>query len=312
MTGRRAIAFSCWHESVLAVLLLGIFAGAWYLDPAFVDPSTQAALAPHMLEAALIAIPMTMVIITGGIDLSVGSTMALAAVVLGMTFEAGLPLWLCSILAVATGTLCGALNGVFIARVRVHPLIVTLATLSAYRGIAEGISLGRPISGFPESFAALGDGRAAAIAFALAAIGAGVTLLFTAPGRWIRAVGFNETACRFSAVPVDGLKMVLYSLSGASAGLAAILFVARRNTAKADIGSGLELEVITAVVLGGTSVLGGRGTILGTVLGLAIVHELREFVSWHWHADEFILIVTGALLVGSVLLNTALTRRRDS
>lgn len=312
MTMRRpSRAFGYWHESVLAVFLLGILAGAWILDPTFVEPATQTELATHILETALIAVPMTLVLITGGIDLSVGSSMALSAVVLGLSFEAGLPLWLCSVLSVVTGSLCGALNGVFIARVRVHPLIVTLATLSAFRGIAEGISQGRPISGFPESFAALGDGPAAATAFGLAALGAGVALLFTAPGRWIRAVGFNETTCRFSAVPVDRLKMVLYALSGASAGLAALLFVARRNTAKADIGSGLELEVITAVVLGGTSVLGGRGTILGTVLGLAIVHELREFVSWQWHADELILIVTGALLVGSVLLNTALSRRRE-
>ena len=103
-----------------------------------------------MWELALLALPMTLIIITAGIDLSVGSTMALCAVVLGLAYEARVPIWLCAAFAILTGLAAGALNGVFVAKVRVHPLIVTLATLSAYRGIAEGVSLGRPISGFPE------------------------------------------------------------------------------------------------------------------------------------------------------------------
>jgi rhamnose transport system permease protein len=119
------------------------------MSPDFVAPGTQAELLSHVWETALLALPMTLLILTGGIDLSVGSTMALSAVVFGLAFRAGLGPVVGSLLALGTGALAGALNGLFVARVRVHPLIVTLATLAAYRGIAEGISLARPVSGFP-------------------------------------------------------------------------------------------------------------------------------------------------------------------
>ena len=130
------------------------------------------------------------------------------------------------------------------------------------------------------------------------------------PARWVYAIGDNEIAARRSGVPVGGVKLALFGLCGAAAGLAGVLFVARRNTAKADIGNGMELEVITAVVLGGASITGGRGTILGTILGVAIIHEVRELMSWRWQRDELILIVVGLILIGSVLLNRLASARR--
>ena len=138
----------------------------------------------------------------------------------------------------------------------------------------------------------------------------GVLLAWSVAGRAMYAMGHNEKASRYSGLPVDGLKMLIYSLSGAMAGLAAVLFVARRNTAKADVGTGMELDVITAVVLGGTSIFGGRGRIAGTVLGVLLIHETREFVSWRWNNDELILVVVGALLILAVLINSAVTGRR--
>jgi rhamnose transport system permease protein len=208
----------------------------------------------------------------------------------------------------------GALNGVFVAKVRVHPLIVTLATLSAYRGIAEGISLGRPISGFPDNFAWIGQGSVGGlpipgVIFAVAVVAFGVLLARSVVGRALYAMGHNETASRYSGLPVERIKLLIYSLSGAMAGLAAVLFVARRNTAKADIGAGMELDVITAVVLGGTSIFGGRGRIVGTLLGVLLIHETREFVSWRWNNDELIFVVVGVLLIAAVLINSAVTGR---
>ncbi|HTL29942.1 MAG TPA: ABC transporter permease [Tepidisphaeraceae bacterium] len=310
-------SFAYWHELVLAVLLVGLMIVAWRIDPSFVSSGTQLELLTQVLEISLLALPMTLVIITAGIDLSVGSIMALSAVALGMSYQAHWPLGVGIALALITGVACGALNGIFVSYVKVHPLIVTLATLSAYRGIAEGISHAEPVSGFPESFAWIGQGTIAglpvpAIMFILFAIVCAVVLAKTPLGRAIYAIGFNETAVRFSGINIARIKLMLYTFAGAMSGLAAIVFVSRRNTAKADVGSGIELDVITAVVLGGTSIFGGRGNIVGTVLGILLIHETRQFVSWQWQSDELILIVIGALLIASVLLNTLLTRRRRS
>lgn len=304
--------FRRWHEATLVALLIGLLAAAGRMDPGFVQAGTQIGLSADMWELALLAVPMTLIIITAGVDLSVGSTMALCAVVLGLSYEAGWPLWIGAGLALLSGAAAGALNGVFVAHVRVHPLIVTLATLAAYRGVAEGISLGRPISGFPDSFAVVGRGAALGapipgLLFLGAAVAAAFVLAKTALGRSLYAIGHNETAARYSGISVDRIKMLLYTLSGFSAGLAAVIYVARFNTAKANIGSGMELNVITAVVLGGTSIFGGRGDILGTTLGVLLIHETRKFVSWHWHKDELNAIVVGALLILSVLLNRILS-----
>ena len=257
---------------------------------------------------------MTFIIVTGGIDLSIGATMALAAVVLGLSYSAGLNIWACCALALMAGTAAGALNGVFVAFVNVHPLIVTLATLSAYRGIAEGVSGGRAVAEFPEAFVWIGRGDiagmpVAGILFAIAAIVAAIVLWKAPFGRSLYAMGFNETATRFSGIKTRKIKFILYTLSGLSAAVAACLFVGRRNTAKADIGSGMELDVITAVVLGGTSIFGGRGRILGTVLGVLLIHETRQFVSWYWQDETLISLVIGVLLIVSVLLNSAFTPR---
>ena len=306
--------FSYRHEVLLAVLLVALLAAAGWLEPRFVALDTQVSLAADLWEPALAALAMTLIIITAGIDLSVASAVALAAVVMGLAFERGMSPVAAAALAVGAGAVLGAINGVFVAYVRVHPLIVTLATYSAYRGVAEGISFGRSISGFPAELKWLGQGTLAgvpvpAIVFAAAAVAAAIFLGRTTVGRAIYAIGHNETAARFSGLAVDRIKLLLYTLSGVAAGAAAVMHVARFDTAKADAGEGMELDVITAVVLGGTSIFGGRGRILGTVLGVVLIHETRKFVSWRWQNAELILIVVGALLILSVLANTLLSRK---
>jgi rhamnose transport system permease protein len=306
--------FPYWHELTLLLLLILLFIFAHSVDPPFLNRATQLDLSTHIWELALLALPMTLIIITAGIDLSIGATMALSAVILGLAHEHHAPIYAACGLALGTATAAGALNAFFISKIKVHPLIVTLATLSAYRGIAEGISQARPISGFPESFAFLGQGAIAgfpfpAFLFVALAILTTIILAKTPFGRSLYAIGFNPTASRFSGIPVARIKFLLYTLSGTTAGLAAILFVSRRNTAKADIGLGLELDVITAVVLGGTSIFGGKGKIPSTLLGILLIHETREFVSWHYQYDELIPLVIGTLLIFSVLLNSLLTPR---
>jgi rhamnose transport system permease protein len=305
------------HEGVLLLLLALVLGVAGWLEPTFITPRTQLDIGPHAFELALLALPMTLVIISGGIDLSVGSTMALASVALGLLYQAHATMWLACAGSLAVGTGAGALNGFFVARVRVHPLLITLATLAAYRGLAEGISRARPVSGFPDGFLELGSGTALGVPIPVlilvpAVLATGLVASQSVWGTWIYAIGGNERAARYCGLPVDRVKFLLYTLTGSAAALCAIVFAARRNTAKADVGSGIELEVITAVVLGGTSIFGGRGTIIGTVLGFLLVHELREFISWRWEHDEIILIVIGATLIGSVLLTNLIFRPQST
>lgn len=298
---------------MLGGLLAGLLLAAWLIDPLFVTPRTQMRLSFRMWELAILALPMTFIIITGGIDLSVGAAMALSSVVLGLVYQATGSAWLGAVVALGTGALLGACNGFFVARLRVHPLIVTLATLAAFRGVAVGISKGAPVSGFPERFTWIGRETlagmpVAGICFLALALLAGLVLMRTPLGRQVYTIGHNETAGRFSGLPVARVKFQVYLLSGLAAALAAVIYVARSNTAKADIGTNMELEVITAVVLGGTSIYGGRGRIPGVVLGVLLMHELREFIAWQWARAELVSIVTGVLLIGSVLLHRLIER----
>jgi len=195
---------------------------------------------------------------------------------------------------------------------------VTLATLAAFQGMAEGISQGKSYSKFGDNFSMVARGTFWGVPlpgylFAFLSIGFAVFLGLTAYGRYLYAIGYNEKACRFSGVPVDRTKFALYALSGLLSGITTVIYVSRFDTAKADAGKGFELDVITAVVVGGTSIFGGRGNILGTTLGLLLIHETRQFVSRYWRTDELRSIVIGLLLIVSVLMyQLLLSRRRDS
>ncbi len=302
------------HETALVIVLGAVFVWAAVADPGFLAWRTQRELSTHVWELALIALPMLLVILAGGIDLSVGSMMALSAVILGISRQAGVPVWAAAGIAVFAGLAAGLTNGLLVALLEVHPLIVTLATMAAFRGLAEGISLGRPYSGFPAGFVALGRGTILGLPIPgvvfLAAAALTAAALYGMPfGRILYALGLNPTAARFSGVRVARVRVLLHGLTGLASGLAAVLYVARRNTAKADIGTGMELNVITAVVLGGVSIMGGRGSLAGALLGILVIHEVREFVGWHWEHDELVFIVLGLLLIFSVGFHAFLERR---
>jgi len=303
------------HEAILGCAFVAVVAWAAVADPGFLALQTQRELSTHVWELAILALPMTLVILAGGIDLSVGSIMALAAVSTGMLWTAGWPVWLAAGAGFCVGVAAGFLNGCLVAGLAVHPLIVTLATMAAFRGIAEGVSKGRPYSGFPETFIAVGRGTLAGVPipgliFGVLALGTAVFLSRTPRGRMLYAVGANETAVRFAGGRVGRIRIGLHTAVGAAAGLAAVLYVARRNTAKADVGTGIELDVITAVVLGGVSITGGRGRLAGALAGVFAIHEVREFVGWHWNRDELVLIVVGALLIASVATQNLLDNAR--
>lgn len=302
------------REITLGVLLGALLIYAWRVDPSFVTMRAQVLLSSHLWELAIIALPMLLIIIAAGIDLSVGSMFALCAVTMGLLFERGVPVTWAALAAIGAGGIQGATNGWFVSRLKVHPLLITLATMAAFRGIAEGISTARPLSGYPEAFLELANRKILGLPlpgwlFVLLAIATVVMLGRTVFGRWVIALGNSERTTLFSGIPVARVQLILFTLSGLACGLAAVLSVARNNTAKADMGMGLTLEAITAVMLGGAKIEGGASSVLGLVLGLVLIHETREFVSWHWKASELNLIVLGSLLILSVLIQKIIEAR---
>ena len=263
------------------------------------------------VEVGLLALALTPIIITGGIDLSVGSMMGLAAVTLGALWrDAGLPLPLAIALTLLLGALGGWLNAVMITRLRFPPLIVTLGTLSLYRGIAEGLTRGiENYTGFPERFLFLGQGYvggvvpAQLLVFAAGAIGVGWWLHRTPSGRTLYAIGHSADGARYAGVRVSRRLFAVYVLSGLAASVAAVIYVAHLGQAKSDAGTGYELMAITAVVLGGASIFGGRGTVLGTVLGLAAIVILQNGLRLSGLPAELAGILTGVLLVATIVVD---------
>ena len=265
-------------------------------------------------EVGLIAIAMTLVIVTGGIDLSVGSIAGLSAILLGIFWKSlGMPLPVACLAALAVAVACGVANGVVITRFGVPPLIATLATMAFYRGLAEGLSEGRSVRGYPESFYVLGQGEILGLPsqvaiLALTALVVGVLLAKTAFGRSVYVIGANETAGRFSGLNVDRVKIVVYGLSGLLSGLAGIILVSRVTTTRSDMGMGWELEAITAVVMGGASIFGGRGTVLGTVLALALIQCLKNGLSLAGVKSDGTIVLIGLFLIAAVLLGNLMDR----
>ncbi len=304
------------HEAVLVVVLIAAIVVLAFTTDKFLTVGNLLNQGRLMTEVALVALPMTFIIITGGIDLSVGSTMGLSAIMLGYFWKNfGFPLELAMASAVVVGMAAGFFNGFMITRVRIAPLIMTLATLALYRGLAEGISQARSVRGYPDWFFRLGQGEVLGVPTQLwvllvALVVFWVILARTIFGRSLYAIGHNEEAARYSGIPVDRIKLTIYTASGAMAGLAGVIFVSRVSTTRSDMGTGLELDVIAAVVLGGTSIFGGIGTIAGTVLGFTLIQFLRNGLALTGVKGDATIVVIGSVLILSILISNFLQRRR--
>lgn len=306
---RRVTLPLLWRERVLILVLIISVIILALLSDVFFTAANLLRATRYAAEIGLLAVPMTMIIIARGIDLSIASTMALSATTMGLLWEQGLHVWLAVPAGILVGTLAGWLNGWVIARVRVPAIIVTLATLAVYRGIATGLSGARGILGFPDSFLFLGAGAIGGlpvqtIVWVSVTIVGAVVLSRMVVGRYIYGIGHNEVALRFSGVEVDRMLLWLYTASGAIAGVTGMLYAARVGTAKSNAATGYELAVITAVVLGGTSLAGGEGTLIGTVLGVLIITVLQNGLTLA-HVPAAVQDV----LIGAVLLLAVLTYR---
>lgn len=264
----------------------------------------------HSCEIGLLALALTPVILTAGIDLSVGSVLGLCAIIFGKLWhDGGVALPLAAALTLFAGAMAGGLNAGLITRLRLPPLIVTLGTYSLFRGVAEAITHGSiTYTDFPAGFLFIGQERwlgLPAQAWLFLPVAAAVWLLVhaTTTGRSLRAIGFSPEGARYAGLPVERRIALVYVLSGLIAALAALIYTARLGQAKADAGMGYELFAITAVVLGGTSIFGGRGSVTGTLLGVAAIAVLKSGLATlpaviRWNAAEEIAgLATGALLL---------------
>ncbi|HEX5083278.1 MAG TPA: substrate-binding domain-containing protein [Blastocatellia bacterium] len=305
------------HEWALVAMLLAetvIFA---FIGDNFFTSANGFEIVRLSVEVGLLAMALTPVIVTGGIDLSVGSMMGLSAIVCGWLWrDAGLPIWASAALTLALGLIGGGLNALLIARFNLPPLIVTLGTFSLFRGLAEGITGGVDnYTGFPQHFLFLGQGYLFGVlppqTLALVAVAAFYYLLLhrTVIGRGLYAIGFSADGARYAGVPVARRAGLVYLLSGLAASMAAVIYIAHLGQAKSDAGTGYELMAITAVVLGGTSIFGGRGTLWGTALGLFAIVILQNGLRLADLPAELSGILTGALLVITICVDRFLGAR---
>lgn len=304
---RTATAFFARYGIYFAFVALAVILAL--ASPAFRTLSNIENILQQISVNGIIAIGMTMVIITAGIDLSVGSVLALSAVVAtSFAHPDTHPLLVPILLGVLTGLACGTINGILIAKKRLAPFIVTLGMMTVARGMALVYTGGRPVINLSDSYDEIGGGAIGPVPFPalifFAAVLLGVFILhFTRFGRYIYAVGGNELAAKVSGVNTDGVLIGVYALAGALAGVAGIVLSSRITSGPPATGAGSELDAIAAVVIGGTSLSGGVGSIAGTIIGVLIIGLMNNGldllnVSSYWQQ-----IVKGLIIVIAVLLD---------
>jgi rhamnose transport system substrate-binding protein/rhamnose transport system permease protein len=298
-------------EAVLGAVLAGEILLFSAIAQNFLTVGNGFEILRFSVELGLLAIAMTPIIVSGGIDLSVGAMLGLAAVIFGAASrEWGLPIPAAAALALLAGAAGGSLNALLIARFEIPPLIVTLGSLSLFRGIAEGVTHAAVnYTDFPAGFVSLGQGYIggvlpAQLPLLVVALAGYVVLLHrSVVGRAWYAIGFSPGGARYAGIPVRRRVALLYVMSGMMAAVAAVVYVAHMGQARSDAGAGYELDAITAVVLGGTSVFGGRGTMWGTVLGLFALSVLRNGLQLAALPSELIGVVTGTLLLATIAID---------
>jgi ribose/xylose/arabinose/galactoside ABC-type transport system permease subunit len=270
------------HELTLLLFFIGLMSIMSMLAPAFLTVDNLLSVTQQMSEFGILALGVTVIIITAGIDLSVGSIAGLTTIVIAMTYGASANLALSVTLGIVTGALCGAFNGILIAKVGVPPILVTLGTMTFFNGIALVLSKGNAISNLPEEFYFIGQGYlfgnipVQTVIFTVLAIATSLLLSKTPWGRRVYAVGNNPVASLFSGVQVDKVLLYVYLFAGIMAAISGWIISSRVSTARADLGAVYVMQSISATVLGGTNIAGGSGTIFGTVIGVCVFAVLAN------------------------------------
>jgi rhamnose transport system permease protein len=295
-------------EWLLVLIFVGVNVLNGSLSPYYLDLGNLVGSTNAFLDMAFLVLPMTFVIILGDIDISVASTVALSAVVMAVTFNAGMPMPLAMLLCLVVATLCGLVNGLLLVKFKeLSAVIVTLATMIIYRGIAYVILEDQASGRFPAWFSFLGWGSIGPIpfiliAFALCALGFGLVLHKTSFGRRVFAMGNNLTAARYSGIKTGSVKVAVFALTGLMAGFTALFLTSRMGSTRPNVAQGYELAVIAMVVLGGVSTSGGSGRIAGPILAVFIIGYLTYGLGLINVKANVLLIIIGSLLILSVLV----------
>lgn len=303
-----------WEWLLVLLIIIGCLVST-SISPHFLDVDNLFDMTFHFMEKSLVALAMAFIIISGNIDLSVASNLAMSAVIMATTFQSGLNIWLAVLLGLFIGTVGGLINGLLISKVRLPALVVTLGTYAFYRGVAFVLLGDLVVKGFSESFMYIGQGDVPntpipvpLLLFSVMAVVFGLVLHRTTFGRFIYAIGNNEEACRYSGVAVGRIKIIIFALSGFMSALAGVVMTARFGSARPNIAAGLELDVITAVVLGGVDIFGGQGSILGVVLALFLMGIVRFGMSLKNVPGQIQSTLIGFLLILAILLPQLLRR----
>jgi len=303
---------------IVAILLTGtIFA---LVNSTFIDPLNLENIASQISFIGVLAVSMTFVLVTGEIDLSVGSMVAVAAVVFGILLQDGVPMWGAIPLTLLAGCGMGALNGILSIALRVPTIIITLGMLSAYRGLADQIADGYPVQNFSTSggFWDIGNKRLFghvpydALILVIFALVAGFVLRRTTTGLHIYAMGSMRRAAELAGLHVDRLRMGVLMFNGFAAGVAALLAVAQSQTADPNLGTGYELDAIAAVIIGGAKLAGGAGTVLGSVLGLLLIGMIRNGLVIVGVSIYLLVVVSGLVVIAAVAIDRFFARRREA
>lgn len=305
------------REFAMIAALLLVYLVAALTVRNFAAPITITYLFLDMAAILMIALPMTFVIVTGEIDLSVASVVGLSSVVTGVLVQAGAPFPIAGLLAIVVGAIAGAVNGFFVTVVGLPSLAVTIGTLALFRGLAVGLLGTTAITDFPDFWTDLATSRipgtpipSVVILLAVLAIAFAVVLHFTPFGRGLFAIGLGSEAARFSGINVERTKFIAFVLAGAVSALAGIYYTLRFGSARGDNATGLELSVIAAVLLGGVSIFGGRGALHGVIAGVLLIGVLASALRLAGVTSDVINIITGVLLIASVVATSVLARYR--
>lgn len=303
-----------WEATITLLVVLALIAGA-LLSPDFLTASNLSFLTANFSEVALMALTMTLLVIVAEIDLSVASVLGLCSSLLGVLWSAHVPMPLALLLVFLAGGLAGLFNGLLVTRLGLPSLAVTIGTLALYRGLAYALLGDRAVADFPAAYTNLGFGNVPGTQipipialFLVLAVVVAVVLHATSFGRSLYAIGANEVAARFAGLRVERVKLTLFVLSGLMSALAGVVYTFRFSSARADNASGFELGVIAAVLLGGVSIFGGRGSVVGAVAAVFLIGIINGALTIVDVPNEVLTVVTGLLLIGSVLVPNLLAR----
>lgn len=301
------------RESAIVVLLLLVLIYSSLMVPKFATPATLTYLLLDVAATLMIALAMTPIMITGDIDLSVGSMVGLSSVVFGVLFQAGWAIPLAMLAALVVGALGGALNGVLVTRIGLPALAVTIGTMALFRGIAVGLLGTTAVTSFPKEWTSLAKAKIPGtpiplvmIVFLVLLVAFALMLHFSSFGRGVYAIGRSKDAAAFYGVNVARTRLILFIISGTVAALGGIYYTLRYGSARGDNATGLELQVIAAVVLGGVSVFGGRGALHGVIAGVLLIGSLSSALRLANVTADVINIITGVLLVVSVVASSVI------